>query len=161
MLFSKCVLRIFLFSLIVCPWTATSVLAFEDPSTSIVDFAITPSDQLLSLALEIQYTKMDCTHLVHYLYQQSGLEYVYANSSALYKGVSEFRRVRKPQAGDLIVWPGHAGIVVDPEGHTFVSALRSGVKISSYISSYWKKRGIPRFFHYVGNRTVIASVALD
>lgn len=139
----------------------TGLQAAEDPPDFVLDFVITQSDQLLSLALEIEHTTMDCTHLVHYLYGQSGLDYVYANSGALYQGVSEFRRVRQPQTGDVIVWPGHAGIVIDPEEHTFVSALRSGVKISSYVSSYWKKRGIPRFFHYVGNGPAVESAAVD
>jgi len=42
------------------------------------------------------------------------------------------------------------GIVVDPEEATFLSALRSGVKTASYKSHYWKMRGRPRFFRYVG-----------
>lgn len=109
------------------------------------------ADQLLISALQIQQTEMDCSHLVHYLYQQSGLYYDYANSLSLYKGeVQEFRQVSRPRAGDVIVWRGHAGIVVDPADHSFVSALRTGVKVSSYVSRYWKGRGVPRFFRYVG-----------
>ncbi len=93
---------------------------------------------------------MDCSHLVHHLYQRFGLNYAYANSISLYEGVSAFRRVSRPEAGDLIVWRGHVGIVVDPEEQTFVSALRTGVKVSSYASRYWQRRGRPRFLHYVG-----------
>ena len=108
------------------------------------------ADQLLISALQIQQTDMDCSHLVHYLYQQSGLSYDYANSLSLYKGeVQEFRQVSRPRAGDVIVWRGHVGIVVDPADHSFVSALRTGVKVSSYVSHYWKGRGTPRFFRYV------------
>ena len=109
------------------------------------------TDQLLISALQVQEADMDCSHLVHYLYQQSGLYYDYANSLSLYKGeVQEFRRVSHPRAGDVIVWRGHVGIVVDPTDQTFISALRTGVKVSSYVSHYWKGRGIPRFFRYVG-----------
>lgn len=93
---------------------------------------------------------MDCSHLVHYLYSRSGLDYVYADSVTLYEGVAKFRRVTRPQEGDVIVWRGHVGIVVDPDQHSFVSALRTGVKVSSYESQYWKRRGIPRFYRYVG-----------
>ena len=109
------------------------------------------TDQLLISAVQIQQTDMDCSHLVHYLYQQSGLYYDYAPSLSLYKGeVQEFRRVSRPRAGDMIVWRGHVGIVVDPADHSFVSALRSGVRVSSYVSHYWKARGMPRFFRYLG-----------
>lgn len=109
------------------------------------------TDQLLISALQIQQTDMDCSHLVHHLYQQSGLYYDYAPSLSLYKGeVQEFRQVSRPRAGDVIVWRGHVGIVVDPADHSFVSALRSGVRVSSYVSHYWKGRGIPRFFRYAG-----------
>ena len=95
-----------------------------------------------------QMTSFDCSHLVHALYDRVGLHYQYANSHALYRGIEEFRRVLNPTSGDLIVWPGHTGIVVDPSRHRFMSALKTGVKTSSYISSYWKRRGPPRFFRF-------------
>jgi len=60
-----------------------------------------------------------------------------------------FKRVLHPKPGDLIVWRGHVGIVVDPAEKTFLSALRSGVKTSSYESHYWKRRGKPRFLRYM------------
>jgi hypothetical protein len=63
--------------------------------------------------------------------------------------VDAFRRVADPLPGDLVVWRGHVGIVVDPDEHTFLSQLRTGVKISQYDSRYWKRRGHPRFYRYV------------
>jgi cell wall-associated NlpC family hydrolase len=85
---------------------------------------------------------------VHELYERAGLPYTYAQSRDLYDGVSEFRRVFNPEPGDLIVWRGHVGIVTDAYEHLFFSALRSGVKVASYDSRYWKRRGRPRFFRY-------------
>lgn len=105
---------------------------------------------LLLIAAQIRGTELDCSHFVQYLYEQAGLYYGYAPSRTLYDGMEGFRRVSHPEAGDLIVWRGHVGIVVDPEEATFLSALRSGVKTSSYESHYWKRRGRPRFFRYVG-----------
>ena len=126
-----------------------SILGAED--AAINDSLPEISDQLLIAALQVQQMDMDCSHLVHYLYQQSGLYYDYADSRTLYdEGVKEFRRVIHPRAGDVVVWRGHVGIVVDPADHSFISALRTGVKVSSYNSHYWKGRGIPRFFRYVG-----------
>ena len=105
---------------------------------------------LLLMGAQIRDTELDCSHFVQYLYEQAGLYYGYAPSRTLYDGMEGFRRVSHPEAGDLIVWRGHVGIVVDPEEATFLSALRSGVKTSSYESHYWKRRGRPRFFRYVG-----------
>lgn len=94
-------------------------------------------------------TRYDCSHFVHGLYQRAGFPYVYASSSELYAGVAEFRRVPSPQPGDLAVWRGHAGIVVNPVQHSFLSVLHSGPGVDKYDSRYWKRRGRPRFFRYV------------
>lgn len=91
---------------------------------------------------------LDCSHLVHALYESVGLHYVYATSRTLYRGIPPFKRVNQPEPGDLVVWRGHVGIVIDPSRQKFLSALRSGVKIASYVSSYWQKRGRPRFFRH-------------
>jgi len=91
----------------------------------------------------------DCSHLVHTIYEKAGFPYKYERSSDLYAGIDEFRQVSRPQPGDVVVWPGHAGIVVNPAQHTFYSALRSGFGVQPYDSVYWKSRGRPHFFRYV------------
>lgn len=103
---------------------------------------------VINLGKQFEKTTLDCSHFVNYLFDQSGLEYDYAPSIVLYRGTEAFRRVYHPTAGDLIVWRGHVGIVVDPQAKTFISALRRGVRISSYVSSYWRRRGTPRFLRY-------------
>jgi hypothetical protein len=103
----------------------------------------------------------DCSHLVHLLYERAGFSYDYAPSSDLYAGIDEFRRVAKPQPGDLAVWRGHAGIVVNPAQHSFFSMLSSGPGVDSYDSPYWKQWGRPRFFRYlkqVPSGTVSSSI---
>lgn len=107
---------------------------------------------LLSALLDVRRRTTphsDCTHFIHKLYERAGFPYEYANSIDLYEGIDEFRRVVAPQAGDLVVWRGHAGIVTNPARHTFFSLLRSGPEVDSYDSAYWRKRGRPRFFRYV------------
>jgi hypothetical protein len=108
---------------------------------------------ILSVALDFRHhpadSTSDCSHFVHGLYERAGFPYEYAGSSDLYDGVEEFRRVTNPQPGDLAVWRGHAGIVVNPAQHSFFSALSSGHGVDSYYSPYWKQRGQPRFFRYV------------
>ena len=68
----------------------------------------------------------DCSHLVHAIYLRAGFSYPYAKSSDLYDGADDFQRVTRPQPGDLVVWPGHVGIVVNPAERSFFSRLRSG-----------------------------------
>jgi hypothetical protein len=93
--------------------------------------------------------KPDCSHFVQAVYARAGFDYEYANTWELYDGVDSFRRVHKPQPGDLIVWQGHMGIVVDPAEHSFYSSVLSGFAIEDYRSEYWLKRGDPRFYRYL------------
>jgi cell wall-associated NlpC family hydrolase len=110
--------------------------------------AVDPKSFLLFMGTQIHETELDCSHFVQFLYEQAGLYYDYMPSRVLYTGIKEFKRVLHPKAGDLVVWKGHVGIVVDPKQKTFLSSLRSGVKESSYESNYWKRRGQPRFLRY-------------
>lgn len=123
-----------------------------DPNDELWSFpesTVTAREVLLQLALQVDSTELDCSHFVHRLFERSGLPYPYAPSVSLYKGeVAQFHRVYRPKAGDLIVWLGHVGIVVDPVAQTFLSALRSGVKVAEYDSRYWKNKGHPRFLRY-------------
>lgn len=91
----------------------------------------------------------DCSHLVHAIYEHAGFPYSYANSYDLYDGVEKFQRVYDPQPGDLIVWQGHAGIVVRPSRHVFFSFKSAGPGIDDYESRYWRGRGRARFYRYV------------
>jgi hypothetical protein len=91
----------------------------------------------------------DCSHLVHQVYSDAGYEYAYASSFDLYAGHGNFRRVRHAQPGDLITWPGHVGIVLDPAKHSFYSLVRSGLQAEDYLGPYWRSRGRPRFYRYI------------
>jgi len=112
--------------------------------------ALSPNETLIRMGQQIQTTDLDCSHFMQWLFERAGLYYDYAPSRVLYEGMPGFKRVYHPKSGDLIVWPGHMGVVVDPEEETFLSALRSGVKTASYTSRYWKRRGHPRFYRYLG-----------
>ena len=107
---------------------------------------------ILKIALRAESqadSAFDCSHFVHRMYERAGFTYEYASSSDLYEGIDEFRRVANPQPGDLAVWRGHAGIVVNPRQRSFFSVLHSGPNVDYYDAPYWKRRGRPRFFRYI------------
>ena len=97
----------------------------------------------------------DCSHLVHQIYLNAGFDYPYVSSTEMYRGNKSFARVKFPRAGDLIVWPGHMGIVVDPLRHSFYSLVSTGLEEQDYESPYWRSRGRPHFFRYRVENSVV------
>jgi hypothetical protein len=97
--------------------------------------------------------KPDCSHLVHEIYELSGFPYPYVSSFDLYEGIDNFRRVSTPHPGDLVVWRGHVGIVIDGSDHSFYSSVRSGLRTEYYDGPYWRTLGRPHFYRYVVART--------
>lgn len=100
--------------------------------------------------------RTDCSHLVNHLYRQVGYPYPYASSLDLYRGLENFVRVRAAQPGDLVVWRGHVGIVLDPMQHSFFSSVRAGARTEYYDSPYWQARGRPRFYRYLTESPALA-----
>jgi len=90
----------------------------------------------------------DCSHALHAVYATAGFAYPYASSFEIYSGDENFARVKYPRAGDVIAWPGHVGIVVNPAQHSFFSLVRTGLEEQDYESAYWRSRGRPRFYRY-------------
>lgn len=116
---------------------------------------------LVDRALEYSASspQLDCSHLVHQVLTTTGLAYPYATSNEIFAGIPQFRRVRSAQPGDLIVWPGHVGLVVDTERSEFLSSKGSGIGTDNYSSEYWQTRGRPRFYRYVvGDSTELAGL---
>jgi cell wall-associated NlpC family hydrolase len=122
----------------------------DNASRGQAPLTLSPEDGLsvITAALDSR-PKRDCSHLVHAIYTRAGFPYRYARSSDLYAGRDEFQRVIHPQLGDLVVWRGHVGIVVNPAQHVFYSAMRSGPGTDTYDAPYWKHRGQVRFYRYI------------
>jgi hypothetical protein len=93
--------------------------------------------------------KPDCSHLVHQIYELSGFPYPYASSFDLYDGINKFRQVSTPRSGDLVVWRGHVGIVINAFEHSFFSSVSSGFRTEYYDAPYWRAQGRPLFYRYV------------
>ncbi len=123
--------------------TDTDQTLSEDDRLSVVAAALDAKSRT--------HSESDCSHLVHTIYERAGFSYAYAPSSDLYAGVEGFQRVKVPESGDLVVWRGHAGIVIKPSQHIFFSFLHAGPGIDDYDAAHWKKRGHPRFYRYVKN----------
>jgi len=130
---------------------STSRLMNAKEGRSIVNAALEQD----GLASEAQ----DCSHVVHQIYASAGFDYPYASSFDLYVGHENFLRVKIPRPGDLIVWPGHVGIVVDPVEHSFYSLVSTGLEVQDYEAPYWKSRGRPRFYRYRIARAGIVTAA--
>jgi len=92
--------------------------------------------------------EQDCSHAVHQIYLDAGFEYAYASSFEIHAGNENFARVKTPRAGDLVAWPGHVGIVVNPARHSFYSLVSTGLDTQDYDGPYWSSRGRARFFRY-------------
>jgi hypothetical protein len=120
--------------------TGNKLLVSADQGQAVADFALRSGQRIRP--------KPDCSHLVHLVYARAGLIYPYEDSRVLYRGVSAFERVKKPQPGDLAVWLGHVGIVLSPEEHTFFSSVHSGILTESWTAAHWVRRGRPRFYRY-------------
>jgi len=129
-----------------------TVLVSPDQGEALAAFALQAEKRMQS--------KPDCSHLVHQLYARAGLIYPYEDSRVLYRGVSDFQRVKTPQAGDLVVWMGHVGIVLSPDERTFLSSVRSGIRTESWKAPHWVRHGGPRFYRYrIGPDTDMALLA--
>jgi len=120
----------------------------------LVQATLTADDGLTVIAAALDSrahpsSQRDCSHLVHSIYDRAGFSYPYADSSDLYHGTDQFRRVKFPQPGDLVVWKGHVGIVVSPARHIFFSELSRGPGIDTYDAHYWKERGPAKFYRYL------------
>jgi cell wall-associated NlpC family hydrolase len=137
-------------------WTPSTRQATSGNHGPKTDRTLTPDDGLavISAALDSKvrrYSGHDCSHLVHAIYERAGFPYAYADSDDLYAGVEGFQRITHPRPGDLVVWRGHAGIVVRPSRHVFFSFMSAGPGIDDYEAPYWVGRGHPRFYRYVKN----------
>lgn len=125
-----------------------------DDSDALNQRSLSQDDRLSLMAAALdarvrESSEPDCSHLVHAIYERAGFHYAYAPSSDLYAGVEGFQRVKHPEPGDLIVWRGHAGIVIKPSQHIFFSFMSSGPGVDDYLAPYWRRRGRPRFYRYI------------
>ena len=134
----------------IAPAALTSILEFltrrlDDSATSIPRSVLSGPQSANSGTLP---PPGDCSHFVHDTYATIGLDYPYSSSRELYQGTQSFTQISTPRRGDLIVWRGHVGIVIDPGQRTFLSVLRRGLRVSCWRSAYWRRHGVPLFYQH-------------
>ena len=102
---------------------------------------------------------IDCSHFIYQVINGARLataaqgiepQVVEYRSTSTIEASNVFIRVANPQAGDLVMWDGHVGIVIDPLAGSFIGAQTStGVAESNYkTNEYWQKRGVKGFLRF-------------
>jgi hypothetical protein len=107
----------------------------------------------MSVHGHVSHSVIDCSHFVVAVLQASaapGFKYITADD---FMHSPYFRKVDVPEAGDIVHWPGHVAIVIDPSTGTFIGSQSStGVDKSSYKSNpYWAHRNPRTFLRYTGH----------
>ena len=104
-------------------------------------------------------TGIDCSHFVYQVFNSArqslappgpAPQLIDYRSTAAIEASKLFFRVQIPEAGDLVLWDGHVGIVTDPQAGKFIGAQTStGVAEASYSSGYWAKKSGKRFLRFL------------
>jgi len=143
-----------LLSFVLCPIFISAPAQSQSADARLRLVSSVEGDAIVQAAWDLRRgltPKPDCSHFVNAVYSHAGYLYQYAESRAVFAGIAGFRRVRTAQPGDLIVWQGHIGIVIDPREHSFYSSVLTGFAIENYRSNYWIRRGNPRFYRFLVN----------
>ena len=100
----------------------------------------------------------DCSAFTqHVLKRAAGID-VGRSSSAQYSAGS---KTSTPQAGDLVVWSGHAGLVADSNGNMIDAGSGSVPKERSYESGYWRGRNGRVFRRVLPDPNKLVSPKID
>jgi cell wall-associated NlpC family hydrolase len=103
---------------------------------------------------------IDCSHFVYQTLNTARTEVAaggqfslqpidYLSTSAM-EDSGCFLPVTVPEAGDLVMWVGHVGIIVDTAAGKFIGAQTStGVAEATYRTGYWSTKPGKRFRRYV------------
>jgi hypothetical protein len=86
---------------------------------------------------EVSYKEMVCNQFVLAVIRGVGgaIEDVTADN---FTNSPHFMKVSDPKPGDLVHWPGHIGIVLDPDHGIFIGSQTStGVAEANYKNGYW------------------------
>ena len=84
--------------------------------------------------------KCDCTQFVRWVYGKAR----FCSSAWIVQDANthqtEYRRILSPQPGCMVVYPGHAAILVDYESMTVVDCSKSHNGISEHVAAYFRPK---------------------
>ena len=87
---------------------------------------------------EISYGEMVCNQFVLAVLRATVAPTIKNILADDFANSAFFQKVDSPQAGDLIHWPGHIGIVLDPDHGIFIGSQTStGVAEANYKNGWW------------------------
>lgn len=87
---------------------------------------------------EILYSEMVCNQFVIAVLRKSVDPSFPMIRADEFSEHPRFMKVDQPRAGDLVHWPGHIGIVLDPDQGEFIGSQTStGVAVANYKKGYW------------------------
>ncbi|APR87082.1 hypothetical protein A7982_12431 [Minicystis rosea] len=98
----------------------------------------------------VSHDVIDCSHFVTAVLQAAGygaFRYMTADDMSRSRA---FSQVDEPERGDIVHWPGHVGIVLDPIAGTFIGSQNStGVDVANYKTNpYWRARSHRTYLRY-------------
>ena len=102
---------------------------------------------------------IDCSHFIYQVFNSARQSLAmsgpapqlieYRSTSAI-EASKLFFSINIPEAGDLVLWDGHVGIITNPQTGIFIGAQTStGVAEASYTSGYWAKKSGKRFLRFI------------
>jgi len=120
-------------------------------STDIAQYA---RDYERMVGHEIRYKDMVCNQFVLAVLRGTVAPHIKDMRADEFADSPYFQKVDQPRAGDLVHWPGHIGIVLDPDHGIFIGSQTStGVEEANYKSGWWnssKGKKPDYFLRYTG-----------
>jgi hypothetical protein len=87
---------------------------------------------------EIPYSEMVCNQFVLAVLRATVAPRIPNMRADEFANSPLFQKVDSPNAGDLVHWPGHIGVVLDPDHGIFIGSQSStGVAESNFKSGWW------------------------
>lgn len=87
---------------------------------------------------EIKYSEMVCNQFVLAVLRGTVAPGIANMRADDFANSPYFQKVDSPRAGDLVHWPGHIGVVLDPDAGVFIGSQTStGVAEANYKTGWW------------------------
>lgn len=97
-------------------------------------------------AIDRNGSTTDCSAFTRHVFKRAGGIDIPRSSAAQLK-IGTKIPIDQAQAGDLVLWNGHSGLVIDSNGNMIDAGSGSVPKIRSFMTDYWKNK-------YGGTRTI-------